>query len=44
MLPTTQSIEIIDKKEFAIAALNEDNKTFVVYMAAFSMSSNIYLS
>ena len=28
--PTTQRVEIIDKKVFAVAALNEDDKTFVV--------------
>lgn len=43
-LPITQRMEIIDKKEFVTAALNEDNETFVVYMAAFSVvNSNVYL-
>ena len=33
-LPTTKKVEIINKREFAAAALNEDNETFVVYVAA----------
>ena len=33
-LPTTRRVEIIDKREFAVAALNADNKIFVVYVAA----------
>ena len=33
-LPTTRKMEIIDRKEFAIAALNADNKTFIVHIAA----------
>ena len=33
-LPTTKKVEIIDKKKFAAAALNTDNKTFVVHVAA----------
>ena len=32
-LPTTKRVQIIDPKEFVIAALNVDSKTFVVYMA-----------
>lgn len=43
-LPTTQKVEIINKKEFATAVLNNDNKSFVVYMAAYSMGSTVYLS
>ena len=31
-LSTTRRVEIIDKKKFAIAALNADNKTFVRYV------------
>ena len=30
----TRSVEIIDKREFAVAVLNADNKTFVVHVAA----------
>ena len=33
-LPKTRKVEIIDKKEFAKMALNADNKTFIVYIAA----------
>ena len=39
-----QRVEIIDKKEYATAALNENEKIFVVYMAAFSVGSNIHPS
>ena len=43
-LSTTRRVEIIDKKEFATAVLNEDDKTFVVHIAALSVGSNIHLS
>lgn len=43
VLLTTQKVEIIYKKKFAIAVLNDDDKTFVVHMTAFSVGSNIYL-
>ena len=33
-LPTTRRVEIIDKREFAVAALNVDDETFVVHVAA----------
>ena len=33
-LPTTRRVEIIDKREFAAAALNADDETFVVYVVA----------
>ena len=33
-LPTTRRVEIIDKTEFAAAALNADDETFVVHVAA----------
>ena len=37
-------MEIIDKKEFATVILNENNKTIMVHMTAFSvMDSNVYL-
>ena len=36
-------MEIINKKEFATAALNEDNKIFVLHMAAPSVNSNVLL-
>ena len=40
----TQRIEIIDKKEFAAAALNKEDETFVVHMAALSGDSNVHAS
>ena len=33
-LPTTRRVEIIDKREFAAAALNADNEIFLVHVAA----------
>ena len=33
-LPTNRRVEIIDKREFAVVALNADNKIFVVYVMA----------
>ena len=33
-LPTTKRVEIIHKKEFALVALNADNKTFVIHVVA----------
>ena len=33
-LLTTRRVEIIDKKEIAVAALNVDDKTFVVHVTA----------
>ena len=42
-LPITQRVEIIGKKEFAAAALNEEDETFVVHMAALGVvDSNIH--
>lgn len=45
-MPTTQTVEIVDKKEFAATALNEDDETFVVHIATTSVktASNVYLS
>ena len=44
-LPITQRVKIIDKQEFATVALNKNNETFVVYMAALSIvDSNVYPS
>ena len=40
-LLTTRRVEIIDKKEFAVAALNIDNKTFVVLIAALAELTTI---
>ena len=36
-LSITQKVEIINKKEFATATLNENNEIFVVHMAALSV-------
>ena len=33
-LPITRTVEIIDKKKFAVATLNIDNETFVVHIVA----------
>ena len=33
-LPTTRSVEIFNKREFAVAALKTNNKTFIMYIAA----------
>ena len=45
-LPTTRRVEIIGKKEFAAAALNEEDETFVVHMAAPNVkaASNVHPS
>lgn len=43
-MPTIQKEEIIDKKEFAAAALNKLDETIVIYMAAFSLGSNVHPS
>ena len=46
-LPTTKRVELINKKEFAKAALDEKSETFVVYVAAleaFLAGMIIYLS
>ena len=36
---TTKQVKLIEKKEFAAAALDPKHKTFVVYVAAFSIDS-----
>ena len=33
-LPTNRKVKIIDKREFAAAALNADNEIFVMHVAA----------
>ena len=40
-LPTTQRIELINKKEFAKVALDENIKVFVVYMNSLSLGSKM---
>ena len=39
-LPTTKRVELVGKKEFAIAALDPGHKTFIVYVASFESPSN----
>ena len=41
-LPTTKRIELINKKEFAKAALYENSEIFVVYVAFLSLVPGIY--
>ena len=43
-LLTTQRVEIIDKKEFETTALNENDETFIVHIAALSVGSNAHPS
>ena len=42
-LPTTKRVELINKKEFAKAALNEKSETFVVHVASFNLTLGIHL-
>ena len=42
VLPTTKGIELINKKEFAKAALDEKSETFVVHMASLNLALGIY--
>ena len=42
VLPTTMQVELIDKKEFAKAALDENFETFVVYIASFDLAPGIH--
>ena len=44
-LPTIKRVELINKKEFAIAVLDENSKTFVVHVASLSSTAlNVYPS
>ena len=43
VLPTTKRVEFINKKEFAKAALDENSKTFVVYVLSLNVVPGIYL-
>ncbi len=36
-LPTTSRVELVDKKEFAKAALDRNSETFVVYVTALEL-------
>ncbi len=38
ILPTTRRVELIEKKEFAAAALDLEYEAFVVHVAAFSIN------
>ncbi len=40
-LPTTSRVELIDKKEFAKAAIDENSETFVVYMLALDVAESL---
>ena len=40
-LPTTRRVELIDKKEFAKAALDENIETFVMHVSSLSLGSKI---
>lgn len=40
-LPITKKVELIDKMEFAVIALNENVETFVVYIATLSAASTM---
>ena len=40
-LPTTRRVELIDKKEFAKAALDENIKAFVVHVSSLSLGSKM---
>lgn len=42
-LPTIKRVELVKKKEFVAAALDLDNKTFMVYLAFFT-NTNLYPS
>ena len=43
-LPTFYQAELINKKEFAKAALNEDIKIFLVYVASLTLKITIHLA
>lgn len=42
-LPTTSQMELIKKKQFAKMILNENFKTFMIYIAAMDTEMSIYL-
>ena len=41
-LPTTKWVELINKKEFTKAALDEKSETFVIYVAALNLTPGIH--
>lgn len=44
ILPIISWVKLINKKKFAKLALNENSKTFMVYMVALKVGVSIYLS
>ncbi len=38
MLPTTKKVELIEKKEFVVAALNLKHKVFIIDIVALNIS------
>ena len=42
-LPTTKRVELINKKEFAKAALDEKSETFVAHVASLNLAPGIHL-
>ena len=42
VLPTTKRVELINKKKFAKAVLDEKSETFVVYMASLNLAPGIH--
>lgn len=43
-LPTTNGVELIDKREFTKAALDKNTKTFVMHMSVLDIESSIHPS
>ena len=43
-LPTTRRVKLINKKEFAAAAIDKDSETFVVHVASIIETMSIYLA
>ena len=41
-LPTTKWIQFINKKEFAKVALDENSKTFFIYVASLNLTLGLY--
>ena len=42
VLPTTKWVELINKKKFAKAALDEKSETFVIYVASLNLAPRIH--
>ena len=42
-IPTTNWVELINKKKFAKAALNENSETFVIYVAALEVPTTMLI-